>query len=36
MELAIARRTGCANESEQLTAGIVKGSGKENLEITLE
>ena len=36
MELAIARRTGCANESGQLTAVIVKGSGKENLEITLE
>ena len=33
MELAIVRRTGYANESGQLTAVIVKGSGKANLEI---
>jgi Trypsin-co-occurring domain 1 len=36
MEMALVRRTGCANESGQLTAVIVKGSGKANLEITLE
>lgn len=36
MELAIVRRTGYANEAGQLTAVIVKGSGKGNLEITLE
>jgi hypothetical protein len=36
MELAIVQRTGYANESGQLTAVIVKGSGKANLEITLE
>ena len=36
MELAIVPRTGYANESGQLTAVIVKGPGKANLEITLE